>query len=175
MQSTSFRLIRVKTSSAFLKHLPSIGKRELKMKYDHDTKTQLLKPAAIRRPMTGRTEKELTFFRRSYLFLNLCLVSAFSSILIFAIGLTLPSPTSDSFISAAFAMVILTTLISVTCSFLLASRMYGIFTGVVYALITSTIAGWLILLMLRKDLSGILRRNGFNVATLSATLKMHQD
>lgn len=175
MQTTSLALLRVKTSSGFVKHIPSRGKRESRMENDPDTKPQQLKTPAIRRPMTGRTEKELTFFRRSYLFLNLCLVSAFSSILLFAIGIILPSPTSDSVISASFAMVVLTTLISVTCSFLIASRMHGIFTGVVYALITSTIAGWLILLMLRKDLSGILRCNGFKVATLSATKNRPQD
>lgn len=145
------------------------------MENDPDKIAQLLPPPAIRRPSTGRTQKELTFFRRSYLFLNLCFLSAFSSILIFAIGLTLPRPTSDSVISASLAMGILTMLISVACSFLIASRMYGIFTGVVYSLITSTIVGWLIMFMLRKDLAGILRRNGFHVATLTATKNMHQD
>lgn len=162
-------------SSVFLKHFPPINNRESKMANDPDKIAPLLKTPAIRRPSTGRTQEELTFFRRSYLFLNLCFLSAFASILVFAIGLTLPSPTSDSVISTSVAMGILTMLISVVCSFLIASRMYGTFTGVVYSLITSTVVGWLIMFMLRKDLEGILRRNGFHVATLTATRNMHQD
>jgi len=146
------------------------------MENDPETIAQLLKNPAIRRPSTVRPERELTFLRRSYLFLNLCLLSAFASILIFAIGLTLPSATSDSVISASAAMGVLTTLTSVACSFLIGSRMHGTLMGVVYAVTTATIVGWLVMFVLRKNLQGILRRNGFHVATLSATKKhMQQD
>jgi hypothetical protein len=139
------------------------------MENDPNTISDLLRDSAFRRTPAVRPETELMFLHRSSLFLNLCLLSALGCIDIFVIGLTLPGPISNSFISASSAMGLLTMLMSVACSFFVTTRLHGIRWGIIYALITATIAGWLVLFLLRQELSGILRRNGFRIATLSAT------
>ena len=156
-------------SFGIVETLASFSNSESKMENDPNTSSDLLRDSAFRRTPAVRPETELTFLHRSYLFLNLCLLSALGCIVIFVIGLTLPSPISNALISASSAMGLLTMLMSVACSFFVTTRLHGIRWGIIYALITATIAGWLVLFLLRQELSGILRRNGFHVATLSAT------
>jgi hypothetical protein len=104
-------------SFGIVEALASFSNRESKMENDPNTIGALLRDSAFRRTPAVRPETELTFLHRSYLFLNLCLLSALGCIVIFIIELTLPSPISNALISAPSAMGLLTKLMSVACSF----------------------------------------------------------
>jgi hypothetical protein len=134
----------------------------------NDVSTSEPKPHVARKTLTGRTDADLLFFQRSYACLNACVLVALGCVVLFLAGLSLPASTANAVVPVC---AIVPTVIFAVCSFIIANRLHGLLVGMLCGFISATIVGWLVLLVLRKNLAGILKRNGYRVALFTAIKK----